>query len=66
MGSEMCIRDRPTPSWGNMIEEGIAFYRVAWWITLFPGLAILMTVTCLNLVGEGVRDALEPSRRSTR
>jgi len=56
----------PTPSWGNMIEEGIAFYRVAWWITLFPGLAILMTVTCLNLVGEGVRDALEPSRRSTR
>jgi peptide/nickel transport system permease protein len=37
---------------------------VAWWITLFPGLAILVTVTCLNLVGEGVRDALEPSRRN--
>jgi len=55
----------PTPSWGNMIQEGIAFYRVAWWITLFPGLAILLTVTCLNLVGEGVKDALEPSRRST-
>ena len=53
----------PTPSWGNMIQEGIGFYRVAWWITLFPGLAILITVTCLNLVGEGVRDALEPSRR---
>jgi peptide/nickel transport system permease protein len=54
----------PTPSWGNMIQEGIGFYRVAWWITLFPGLAILVTVTCLNLVGEGVRDALEPSRRN--
>jgi peptide/nickel transport system permease protein len=53
----------PTPSWGNMIQEGIAFYRVAWWITLFPGLAILLTVTCLNLVGEAVRDALEPARR---
>jgi peptide/nickel transport system permease protein len=55
----------PTPSWGNMIQEGIAFYRVAWWITLFPGLAILITVTSLNLVGEGVREALEPARRNT-
>jgi peptide/nickel transport system permease protein len=55
----------PTPSWGNMIQEGIGFYRVAWWITLFPGLAILLTVTCLNLVGEGVKDALEPTRRNS-
>ena len=54
----------PTPSWGNMIQEGIAFYRVAWWLTLFPGLAILVTVTCLNLVGEAVKEALHPIRRS--
>jgi peptide/nickel transport system permease protein len=50
----------PVPSWGNMIQEGIAFYRVAWWITLFPGLAILLTVTSLNLVGEALREALDP------
>lgn len=51
----------PTPSWGNMIQEGMAFYGVAWWISLFPGLAILITVVCYNLVGEGVRQALDPS-----
>jgi peptide/nickel transport system permease protein len=53
----------PTPSWGNMIEEGMSFYRVAWWITLFPGLAILCTVVSLNLVGDGLRDALTPGAR---
>ena len=53
----------PAPSWGNMIEEGMAFYRVAWWITLFPGLAILLTVVSLNLVGDGLRDALAPGGR---
>jgi len=42
----------PTPSWGNMIEEGMLFYNIAWWITLFPGLAILFTVVSLNLVGS--------------
>jgi len=51
----------PTPSWGNMIQEGVPFYGVAWWITLFPGLAILLTVVGLNLVGDGLRDALGPS-----
>jgi peptide/nickel transport system permease protein len=50
----------PTPSWGNMIQEGMGFYTVAWWITLFPGLAILLTVVSLNLVGDGLRDALAP------
>jgi peptide/nickel transport system permease protein len=53
----------PVPSWGNMIEEGMAFYSVAWWITLFPGLAILLTVVSYNLVGDGLRDALEPGSR---
>lgn len=50
----------PTPSWGNIIQQGVPFYSVAWWITLFPGLAILVTVVGLNLVGEGVREALHP------
>ena len=55
----------PTPSWGNMIQEGMAFYGVAWWMSLFPGLAILVTVVCYNLVGEGLRDAIDPSTRTT-
>jgi peptide/nickel transport system permease protein len=54
----------PTPSWGNMIQEGMSFYTVAWWITLFPGLAILLTVVSLNLVGDGLRDALDPGAAS--
>lgn len=41
-----------------MIEEGISFYTVAWWIMLFPGVAILLTVVSLNLVGDGLRAAL--------
>jgi len=53
----------PVPSWGNMIQEGIAFYRVAWWITLFPGLAILITVVSLNLAGEALREALDPGAK---
>jgi peptide/nickel transport system permease protein len=53
----------PTPSWGNMIQEGMAFYGVAWWMSLFPGLAILVTVVSYNLVGEALRDALDPAMR---
>jgi peptide/nickel transport system permease protein len=53
----------PTPSWGNMIQEGMAFYGVAWWMSLFPGLAILVTVVSYNLVGEALRDALDPALR---
>ncbi len=52
----------PTPSWGNMIQEAVPYYSVAWWITLFPGLAILITVVSLNLVGDALRDALDPGR----
>jgi peptide/nickel transport system permease protein len=48
----------PTPSWGNMIQEGVPYYTVAWWIALFPGLAILCTVVALNLVGDGLRRAV--------
>jgi peptide/nickel transport system permease protein len=50
----------PTPSWGNMIQEGMAFSSVAWWVVVFPGIAILLTVVSLNLVGDGLRDALVP------
>jgi peptide/nickel transport system permease protein len=50
----------PVPSWGNMIQEGVPFYAVAWWITLFPGVALLVTVLCLNLVGDGMRRAVAP------
>jgi ABC-type dipeptide/oligopeptide/nickel transport system permease subunit len=56
----------PTPSWGNMIEEGMPFYTVAWWIMLFPGVAILVTVVSLNLVGDGLRAALAPAGESGR
>jgi peptide/nickel transport system permease protein len=51
----------PTPSWGNMIQEGVAYYGSAWWIAGFPGLAILMTVVSYNLVGDGLRTVFDPS-----
>jgi len=50
----------PTPTWGNIIAEGRDFIREAYWITLFPGLAIAITVLGLNLLGDGLRDALDP------
>jgi len=50
----------PDPSWGNILMEGKAVLGVGWWVILFPGLAILITVLAFNLVGEGLRDALNP------
>jgi len=50
----------PDPSWGNILMEGKSVLGVAWWVILFPGLAILVTVLALNLLGEGLRDALNP------
>ncbi len=50
----------PDPSWGNIIMEGKAALGVGWWVILFPGLAILITVLAFNLLGEGLRDALNP------
>src|SRR5690606_7608377 len=46
------------PSWGNMLAEGQIVVRQAWWITIFPGLAIVMVVFGANLFGDGLRDAL--------
>lgn len=50
----------PTPSWGNILTAGKDNIEVAWWLSLYPGLAILITVLSYNLVGEGLRDALDP------
>ena len=52
----------PNPSWGNILMEGKAVMGVAWWVILFPGLAILITVLAFNLVGEGLRDSLNPKQ----
>ena len=50
----------PTPSWGNILTLGKDNIEIAWWLSVFPGLAILITVLVYNLVGEGLRDALDP------
>ncbi|MQA91132.1 MAG: ABC transporter permease subunit [Gemmatimonas sp.] len=54
----------PTPSWGNMIADGRDALLTAWWISTFPGLAIVITVTAFNLLGDGLRDALDPRLRT--
>jgi len=56
----------PAPSWGNILTEGRTYIFDAWWLTVFPGLAILITVLSFNLVGEGLRDALDPRLRGRR
>ncbi len=53
----------PIPSWGNMLSSGKDYLGVAYWLSLFPGLAILLTVMSYNLLGEGLRDALDPRLR---
>jgi peptide/nickel transport system permease protein len=50
----------PMASWGNMVSEGKAVLRVAWWVTAFPGIFIFLTVMAFNLMGDGLRDALDP------
>jgi peptide/nickel transport system permease protein len=54
----------PTPSWGNMLQDGQRDLLVgAWWMTVFPGLSIFITVLAFNLMGDGLRDALDPRLR---
>lgn len=53
----------PTPSWGNILTDGKDNIDIAWWLSLFPGLAILVTVLGYNLLGEGIRDSLDPRLR---
>jgi dipeptide transport system permease protein len=50
----------PAPEWGTMLAEAREFILRAWWVVTFPGVAILVTVLAINLMGDGLRDALDP------
>lgn len=50
----------PTPEWGSMLADALQFVQRAWWVVTFPGLVILLTVLAFNLMGDGLRDALDP------
>ncbi|MEX2379091.1 MAG: ABC transporter permease [Dehalococcoidia bacterium] len=54
---------RPTPAWGLMVADGREYITSAWWIAMFPGLAIMLTVLALNLLGDSIRDRLDPTLR---
>jgi peptide/nickel transport system permease protein len=56
----------PTPTWGNMLAESRDLATVAPWLVWFPGLAILMTVLCVNFFGDGLRDAFDPTQQIVR
>jgi len=55
----------PTPSWGNILNLGKDNIEIAWWLSVFPGLAILITVLGYNLLGEGIRDSIDPRLRES-
>jgi dipeptide transport system permease protein len=50
----------PTPEWGTMLADSLQFVQRAWWVVTLPGVAILVTVLAFNLMGDGLRDALDP------
>lgn len=54
----------PEPEWGALMSEGRSYLRRAWWMTAFPGFAIMLTVLAINLLGDGLRDALDPRLRT--
>jgi peptide/nickel transport system permease protein len=54
------------PSWGGMLSDGRTYLQNAWWVSVFPGLAILLTVLGLNLLGDWLRDSLDPTGRTSR
>jgi peptide/nickel transport system permease protein len=56
----------PVPEWGLMIAEGENYFLTQWWLVTFPGLAILATALAFTLLGDGLRDALDPRRRTAR
>lgn len=58
--------DSTIPSWGGMLADGRTYLQTAWWVSLFPGLAILFTVLGLNLLGDWLRDTLDPTGRTSR
>jgi peptide/nickel transport system permease protein len=55
---------RPTPSWGLMVADGRELTVTAWWVSFFPGMAILLTVLAMNLLGDWLRDRLDPKLRN--
>jgi peptide/nickel transport system permease protein len=55
---------RPTPAWGLMLADAQRFIAQGWWLSVFPGLAIFLTVMAFNLMGDGLRDALDPRQRT--
>ena len=56
----------PTPAWGSMVADGRDFLKTAWWVSTMPGLALLLTVMAFNLIGDWIRDALDPRLRQWR
>lgn len=58
--------DPSIPSWGGMLAEGRTYLQTAWWISVVPGMAILLTVLGLNLLGDWLRDTLDPTGRTNR
>jgi peptide/nickel transport system permease protein len=58
--------DPTIPSWGGMLAEGRTYLQTAWWVSVFPGLAILLTVLGLNLLGDWLRDTLDPTGRTAK
>jgi peptide/nickel transport system permease protein len=53
----------PTPDWGRMLAEGRDYMATAWWLATFPGLALVLLVLSVNLVGDWLRDYLDPQRQ---
>lgn len=58
--------DPTIPSWGGMLADGRTYLQTAWWVSVFPGFAILLTVLGLNLLGDWLRDSLDPTGRTSR
>jgi microcin C transport system permease protein len=52
----------PTPSWGELLNQAKKNFTTAWWLAFFPSLALFATLTCLNFVGEGLRNAFDPKK----
>lgn len=51
----------PAPSWGSILQDGVANIQIAWWLTVFPGAFMLITILAINLVGDGIRDMFDPN-----
>ena len=52
----------PTPSWGELLQQAQKNFTIAWWLAVYPGLALFITLLVMNLIGEGVRDAFDPRK----